>query len=210
MLEEEFNGGINSKPPRTPSPPPAILHPPPLRYPETLQSLIEIRITEGKGLGIFALVDIPANTVLLSEAPLVILQDTGTRVDPLEVSLAALSPERRASFLSLSHYSSNPNESIARSIVYSNGYSIKNDMATGLFETASRINHSCVPNSSYIWKDGAERIIFWNHWKLLQGEEVSVDYGHKPHYLKKFYGFDCDCGGCTEAGSEIESSSSER
>jgi len=208
-MNEEFNGGMNSKPPRTPSPPPANLHPPPLRYPDTLGSVIEVLATEGKGLGIFATADIPPYTILLSEAPLIILQDTGTRVDPLEVSLAALAPAQRASFLSLSHFSRNPNESLARSIVYSNGYSIKNDLATGLFETASRINHSCVPNTSYVWKESTGRIVFWNRWKLMKGEEVCVDYGHKPNYLKRLYGFDCDCGGCTEAGSDLGSSSSE-
>ncbi len=80
------------------------------------------------------------------------------------------------------------------------------DLATGVFETASRINHSCVPNSHYLWKDGIGRMIFWNRFKLLEGEEITVDYGHKKAYLKKIYGFDCMCGGCTESGSDAMSS----
>ncbi|KAG9249339.1 hypothetical protein BJ878DRAFT_579594 [Calycina marina] len=207
-MSEDFNGGINAQPPRTPSPPPSTLLSQPRLYPDTVGTLIEIRAVEGKGLGVFALVDIPPMTVLLCESPLIILQDTGTRIDPLDVSVAALSPVDHASLLSLSHYSRNPNETLARSIVYSNGYSIKDDLATGLFETASRINHSCVPNTSYVWKKSIGRIVFWNRFKLLEGEEVCVDYGHKPTWLKKFYGFDCACGGCTDVGSDTRSSSS--
>ena len=149
----------------------------------------------------------PAGTILLSESPLVKLVDTGTRADPLDASIAALSSPQRKSFLSLSHFSRNANESTNRSIVYSNGYAIGDDaMATGVFETASRINHSCVPNSSYTWKDSIGRMIFYNRFKLLEGEEVTVDYGHKKGQLKRIYGFECQCGGCTDWASVASSS----
>jgi len=36
---------------------------------------------------------------------------------------------------------------------------------------------------------------------MLEGEEVTVDYGHRKGYLKRIYGFDCECGGCTEVGT---------
>jgi hypothetical protein len=79
-------------------------------------------------------------------------------------------------------------------------------MATGVFEIASRINHSCVPNSSYTWKDSSGRMIFYNRFKMLEGEEITVDYGHKKGQLKRIYGFECQCGGCTEWGSGGSSS----
>ncbi|KAN0094028.1 SET domain containing protein [Hyaloscypha variabilis] len=194
-------------PPATPEPHPESLSPVPLQYPDTLGTLIEIRDTEAKGLGVFALHEIEAGNVLLCEAPIVTLVDTGSRADPLDVAVNSLSPSRKASFLSLHHFSRNKNESVSRSIVYSNGYSIKNDLATGVFETASRINHSCVPNSHYLWKDGIGRMVFWNRFKLLEGEEVTVDYGHKKKYLEKIYGFECQCGGCTDSGLDARSSS---
>jgi len=178
-----------------------------LRCPDTLGTAIEVRNTEAKGLGVFALRDIEPRTVLLCEAPIVTLIDTGSRADPLDLVVDALSPERKASFLSLHAYSRNKSESLNRSIVYSNGYSIHNDLATGVFETASRINHSCVPNSQYVWKGHIGRMIFWNHRKLLAGEEVTVDYGHKRNYLKKIYGFECMCGGCKDSGSDVVSPS---
>ncbi|KAG4422440.1 hypothetical protein IFR04_004464 [Cadophora malorum] len=191
--------------PPTPSPAPATLSPVPSRDPDTLGSLIEVRESENKGLGVFALCDIPPQTILLCESPLVTLQDDGARVDPLDTTVNALSPEKNKVFFSLSSYSRNKNESLSRSIIYSNGYSIMNDLATGLFETASRINHSCVPNSQYTWKESIGKIMFWNRFKLLAGEEVTVDYGHKKKYLKRIYGFDCTCGGCTDSGSGARS-----
>ena len=141
---------------------------------------------------------VPAGAILLSESPLVILMDTGARADPLDATVAALSPTQRQSFLSLSHFSRNPNESTHRSIVYCNGYSIMKDMATGVFETASRINHSCAPNSGYLWKESIGKMVFWNWSKLLKGEEVTVDYGHEKGQLKRIYGFECQCGGESE------------
>ncbi len=173
--------------PPTPSPPPISLNPAPLRYPETLGSLIEIRDSESKGLGVFALQDILPGTIVLCEAPLVTLIDTGTRADPLDIVVNALSPHLKESFFKLSHFSSNKNESVSRSIVYSNAYSISNDLATGVFETASRINHSCVPNSSYVWKEEAGRMVFWNTFRLMEGEEVTVDYGHKKKQLERIW-----------------------
>ncbi|KAK6582135.1 hypothetical protein PZA11_005832 [Diplocarpon coronariae] len=195
--------------PAPPTPPavPSSLSPRPLRYPETLGTLIEIRDSERKGLGVFALRDLLPGTILVSESPIVTLQDNGARVDPLGATVNALSPEQKQSFLSLQAFSRNQNESRSRSIVYSNGYSIMGDLATGVFETASRINHSCVPNSQYIWKDSIGRMVFWNRFKLLEGEEVTVDYGHKTKYLKRIYGFDCQCGACTDSGSDVGSSS---
>ena len=138
---------------------------------------------------------VPPGTILLSESPLTTLIDTGSRIDPLEATIASLSPSARRSFLSLSHYSRNANESIHRSIVYSNGYSIMNDMATGVFETASRINHSCIPNSHYMWKESIGRMVFWNRIKVLKGDEITVDYGHRRGQLKRIYGFECQCCG---------------
>lgn len=189
--------------PPAPSAPSSIPKPPPFRYPETLGTLIAIRDSSGRGKGVFALVDIAPGTVLLCEYPLLILIDKGTRSDPLDEEVATISPSARKLFFALHHYSSNPRESISRSIVYSNGYAVVSDMHTGVFETASRINHSCVPNSNYSWVpqgDGESgRLMFWNMVKLSAGDEVTVSYGHPRAWLKKIYGFDCDCGGCEES-----------
>jgi hypothetical protein len=198
---------INSLTPAPPSPPPTpnAIQPSPLCQPETLGTLITIRDSPGRGKGVFALIDIPRGTVLLAEPPLVTLIDTGTRADPLDSAVAALSPAARARFFSLHYHTSGARESRSRAIVYSNGYSIRDDLATGVFETASRINHSCVPNASYAWvargEDGVGKMVFWSRDGIKGGEEVLVDYGHRREVLKRIYGFECDCGGCGDEGS---------
>ncbi|ESZ98953.1 hypothetical protein SBOR_0611 [Sclerotinia borealis F-4128] len=177
---------------------------PPLRVPETIGTLIEVRTSPKGGLGVFALCPIPINTLLLSEQPLVILTDTGTRTDPLDALVSALSPSRKAEFLSLHAYQANPRESRNRSILYSNGFGVGKveSLSTGVFGTASRFNHACVANARYKWEEEdvhgelGGRMKYFSKRDVGMGEEITVDYGHGVKGLKRFYGFECDCGGC--------------
>jgi len=192
---------------------PSTAHPLPipekrLRCPETLGTLIEVNQSEGKGFGVFALQDIPPSTVILSETPLVTLVDTGTRADPLEIAVEALSPERKEAYRALHSFRRIPSETLYRSIMYSNGFAIS-ETATGIFEIASRINHSCVPNSEFTFDKEQGRMVFTNIFKLLWGEEVTIDYGHNKRHLAKYYGFECNCGVCTDLESGTSSSSAE-
>lgn len=202
------NSEISSLP--SPVPPflPAASQNLPLRYPETLGTLIEVRESPSHGKGIFALVDIPPGTAVLYETPLVVLIDTGTRIDPLDTAVAALSPEDRASFFSLHSYSSNPRESVSRSIVYSNSFAVMDDMHSGVFETGSRFNHSCVPNTEYKWvpqeNGNTGRMLYWNKVPLSAGSEVTISYGHNRTGLKRIYGFECYCDKCRKELQELE------
>jgi SET domain-containing protein len=177
-----------------------------LRSPETVGIFIQVHESDGKGYGVFALRDLLAGSIILSEAPLVTLIDTGTRTDPLDIAVDALPPMQRKAYQSLHSFRRNQSESLNRSILYSNGFAT-GELISGVFEIASRINHSCVPNSEFIWEEKEGRLVFVNRFKLLEGEEVTVDYGHKKKNLAKFYGFVCDCDGCTDSElSSVESS----
>jgi hypothetical protein len=180
----------------------------PLRYPETLGKVIEIRSTPTSGLGIFALHSIPPNTLLLSETPLLILLDSGTRTDPLPGMVKSLSPARKKAYLSLYSYRYKPHESIYRSILYSNGFGV-GKTATGVFETASRFNHSCVPNARFGWDEERGRMVYVSRRKIQRGEEITVDYGMSKTGLKRYYGFECGCERCRgeDADVEVESAS---
>jgi hypothetical protein len=80
-----------------------------------------------------------------------------------------------------------------------------------VFRVASRVNHSCVPNSHFEWREREREresgggLLIWNSWALVEGEEITVDYGHKSGALgglKMWYGFVCGCGACTDGESE--------
>lgn len=175
------------------------------RSPETVGTLIKVHRSEGKGYGIFALKDIPVGSIILSEAPLVNLVDDGARVDPLDGLVDGLPPALKKAYQSLHSYRQRGSESLNRTILYSNGFAV-GKVATGVFEIASRFNHSCVPNSEFDWHEELGRMVYKNRYPLMEGEEVTIDYGHKKGHLKKFYGFECNCGGCTECGSVTSSS----
>lgn len=76
-------------------------------------------------------------------------------------------------------------------------------LSTGVFETASRFNHACMASACYRWEEGmgndgeiGGRMKYFSRRDIGAGEEITVDYGHGIKGLKKFYGFECDCGGC--------------
>jgi hypothetical protein len=119
-------------------------------------------------------------------------------------------------------------ESTELAIVWSNGFEICDGKATGIFDVVSRINHSCVPNSRVVWCDAKTstiedeevqddglidgdgkmevgRMMVYNSFDLMDGEEITIDYGHGVGWLKKWYGFECGCGCCTD-GSDCSSS----
>lgn len=193
------------------------------RSPDTLNTLITIGPTPTKGLAVFALRDLPPHTLLLSERPLIALNDNGARTDPLDGLVNALSPPLKRAYRSLHGFSSSsstsngtttttttkakcapPRESLNRRVLYSNGFAIERT-TTAVFEVASRINHSCVPNARFRWDDEARRMDYYTVTKVLEGEEVCIDYGHTKGRLLKYYGFECACGGCTEWGSVTSS-----
>jgi hypothetical protein len=109
-------------------------------------------------------------------------------------------------------------ESTELAIVWSNGFSICDEKATGIFDVTSRINHSCVPNARVMWYDAKDediavvkngddlgdggrevgRMMVYNSFDLMDGEEITIDYGHGVRWLKKWYGFGCGCGCCTD------------
>lgn len=187
------------------------------RSPDTLNTLITISPTPTKGLAVFALRDLPPHTLLLSERPLIALNDDGARSDPLDGLVNALAPPLKRAYRSLHGFSSTPSrsttakksvprESLNRRVLYSNGFAIQRT-TTAVFEIASRINHSCVPNARFRWDEEAGRMDYYTVKKVLEGEEVCIDYGHTKGRLLKYYGFECMCGGCTEWGSVTNSTS---
>jgi hypothetical protein len=148
----------------------------------------EIKSTKDKGLGMFAKDFIPRGMTILEEEPLVILRGQHYTPEEIEAAFGQLTPENKEKYLSLhsihglkdgdpnpllvQNYESKVRASVmgrlaarqaktksAVSIFFANSMSAGDHAAVVLYE-ASRVNHSCVPNASYVWSEelGVERI----------------------------------------------------
>ena len=79
----------------------------------------------------------------------------------------------------------------------------------GLFLTASRLNHSCVPNADHYFDAETQcQVVFANR-HLRPGEEIFVSYikhtslrGLRALELNHRWGFACDCPACDERHPE--------
>ncbi|KAF4631304.1 hypothetical protein G7Y89_g6836 [Cudoniella acicularis] len=182
---------------------------------DTLPSQIyEIKSTPNKGLGVFALQDLPPGTTILVEAPLVsvpmpeMVPGHGFRIasmlTSLQTAFSLLSPPDQSTYLSLHEYRfpSEETQDKLLTIFRSNAYNTGPNRI-GLFPECARINHDCTPNSGNYWsqKQG-KRIIFASR-LIKAGEEITVSY---IPLLKKTairrerlaqYGFVCSCEACT-------------
>lgn len=167
------------------------------RSPETVGTLIEVRGSQGKGLGVYALRDVEADDLVLREKPLVEFADNGSRADPLDGLVNGLDPALRKAYRSLHGFTplAKGVESLNRRVLYSNGFAI-GDTTTAILEMGSRFNHSCVPNTQFQWNAEKGMMEYRAGRKILEGEEITIDYGHKRGHLKRYYGFECDCGSC--------------
>ncbi|KAF2835421.1 SET domain-containing protein [Patellaria atrata CBS 101060] len=209
-----------------------------------------IRTSPGRGLGIFTTRPIPAGTRLIAEPPLLSVPHGRYRVADLEARYAALTPSQQALYASLgsSHtqrakhwgvgvYKHIPRWDLERvreiqaircagvksvgSIFVTNCMGMGADgEGAGVFPTAARCNHSCVPNACFAWNErlGAETVHAVRD--LEMGEEVLVSYCYVLHArdLRRWelrgYGFECECEVCEgdswDVGSKVARSLARR
>ena len=71
-----------------------------------------------------------------------------------------------------------------------------------IFLTATRFNHSCLPNTYYSWRESRGEIVFHAMTDVAQGEELTISYG-RPFLSRRerkdemrFYNFICGCEAC--------------
>jgi len=162
----------------------------------------EIKEIEGKGMGVIATRDIKAGELILKEKPFVVWADEED-ADDLEAILQKLTDRKREEFYA--HHIANPYKGDRPSlgIFKTNGLPLHNDGA-GLFEEASRFNHSCRPNCSHHWDEGQE--VSWSiaNRDIGKGEEICITYGKlwqvkskRREWWKTTFGFDCRCEACS-------------
>ncbi|KAF2428905.1 SET domain-containing protein [Tothia fuscella] len=193
-------------------------------------SLYEIRPTESKGLGVFALRDILSGTRITAEKPLLIaLREPGT-IDPITVyeAFEELAPSQQQEYLRL--YPAQKQTDFAlqcmdddlpveirnhvakiSSIFESNAFRLGSEgkqnidevHEAGIFPTAARFNHSCVPNIAQTWNRLIGMMTIHSVRLIKAGEELCDGYTSLTDDIRTrqarlaAYGFVCSCEACS-------------
>lgn len=197
----------------------------------------EVRDTGNRGLGIFALEDIPAGARILDESPLLImLSGVGMRSSIIR-SFWELSEENKTTFLGLSHRNlehetdpshednsdgSNDNANGAKiiNIFETNALGIEVSAVNephnfaALCPLASRLNHSCTPNVFCAFNESTENHTVHAIRAIKAGDELYNSY-IKGSYLTTSkrqdeldkWAFRCTCPACS---GEIQGSDERR
>ncbi|KAF2731532.1 SET domain-containing protein [Polyplosphaeria fusca] len=169
----------------------------------------------GKGLGVFATRALEEGTIVMREAPSLLITPPpivpGYGYNVTEVGLRvqsafdSLSPALQSEILSLhAHFKPGESSSTAfarlKAIFRSNAYNTGKDI--GLFPKIARINHSCRPNAGYVWNERLGRRVVFANRRIEEGEEITDSY--VPLLLSRrerqqrldTYGFRCKCEAC--------------
>lgn len=176
-------------------------------------SLVEVKSSPGKGLGVYALQDLEIGTIIIAESPIIrikrpdFVKGTGYPIAAVSQLVRSgfdlLSPEEQEDVLSLTYHATEQEERTSDKlglIFRSNAYKTDNDI--GLFPKIARINHSCRPNTSYYWNSKQNKRIVYANRRIVKGEEVFDSYislllpqaGRQK--LLEPYGFVCSCEAC--------------
>ena len=163
--------------------------------------LYEIRPSEGKGLGVFALVNIPKGTRIMADRCLFSVIGPKALYSEIEAAFNELSPEDKRSYMQL-RCPDHPGRSPVIRIWDANCFAMGHD--TGIFLLASRINHSCTPNAHFAWNTNIGRETVHAIIDISAGQEIETSYcpTHKDAYNRRkrleAYGFDCSCDACRQ------------
>lgn len=185
------------------------------------QPFIEIISTPDRGLAAFTTRKVKAGTLIIAERPLITLdRDRENDVTAVEQAFSSLpSRAQQKTYLRLFDAQKSRMPRVA-SIYYSNCYNCEGSRAAGgsaIGATASRINHSCVPNVQFSFDENSGEMRFHALRDIPRGKEVCSDYdravfevaARRRRKQMMYYGFACVCEAC-EPQTEFWARSDER
>ena len=190
----------------------------------------ELRATEDKGLGAFALARHETGERIFSERPLAMLVvpdrervKRGEGVDMINHVVASLNTWRAAAYNSLSqevrHGAKESPVGIWMSNAYPMGSIAGGGDRQGVFEQICRINHACNPNVAVTWNSSRRRQTVHALRRIEPGEELTVSFfgsdgrdgmvrhARQEHFIEKF-AFSCGCDLCKLTGEPLARSES--
>jgi len=84
----------------------------------------------------------------------------------------------------------------------------------GLYQYASRINHSCTPNAYHEWDEEISKKLIFANFDIKAGDELFIPYVkdegcyirqiRQAELIEKFF-FECRCIACSLSPEEIKS-----
>ncbi|KAK6065961.1 SET domain-containing protein 5 [Seiridium cupressi] len=194
--------------------------------PQCLWTIKEV----ANGHGLFAAADIKAGLLIIQEAPLLTVSRQEAQSASEHVGIPAktglLQAEAQNRLMDLYHNPSKLREfaefqgqpcpgaphidsAVALAKFYTNAATITaGDLDAGLFPTFCRMNHSCVPNTSYEYDDVSGTMQVYASRDIRQGEELTDAYTElarpRARRAKELanWGFRCECLVCE--GPEAE------
>jgi hypothetical protein len=186
-----------------------------------------VRASPGKGLGVFALVDLEIGSIIMRETSILTIKRPhfikGTGYPMSAVSqlvrseFALLSSGEQEEVMSLTYHATEAEKEssdILGLIFRSNAYKTGEDI--GLFPKIARINHSCRPNTSYYWNAKLNKRIVYANRKIKKDEELFDSYislllTHEERQKRLDpYGFTCSCEACAKENVAMRESDQRR
>ncbi|KAI9764032.1 MAG: hypothetical protein M1840_008908 [Geoglossum simile] len=167
-----------------------------------------IRPITGKGQGFVATSKIPKGTRILLEVPLFKMpgsaEDIGSAESIVLREVKSLTKDQQRAFLALRNVQGRKCTPLL-GIVITNILPLGGSDSGGLFLEASRINHSCQPNTQHTWNGDLGHLTVHALRDIEAGREITISYisgvslGHaeRQHHLMDGFSFTCACELCS-------------
>ncbi|WWC95341.1 hypothetical protein V866_002203 [Kwoniella sp. B9012] len=187
-------------------------------------SLYTMTTFDGKNLGLVSTRKIEKGTLILKEVPFATIpvahkdEDlTHQHIFPVYTSLTKAQRNLFRALHRRTDENAHPDEIV--NIVETNSIPLQPDCVSevrflGLFETISRLNHSCCPNAGWTWYEDEQMLHLYAYTTIPSGTEITVSYidditcptSERQHQLQRGHGFACLCSSCTRSPFQIAKS----
>ena len=160
-----------------------------------------VKESPGRGQGIFSARNVGKGERILMEKPFFVVSKEYNQQTVLD-AFEHMSLSRRKQYMQLTcpdRWDDIHMTDVMR-IFEANCFNIGNRAA--MFLTATRFNHSCVPNTYYSWNENRSEIVFQVMIDISENEEMTICYGNpfrtflQRRYELRIYSFRCNCSAC--------------
>ena len=184
----------------------------------TCSSLVEVKAIAGSGLGLFARQACEVGACLVREKPLFVNRSSGwasastqeeaesMAFQQASAQIPLLPATLKAAVMDLADVHSSPDGSkTPAGIARTNMIPLAGTGDGALFALSARINHSCLPNARWCWREDKGCLHIFAMRPLKPGEQITVAYSKRYarrtarlKLLQEQFRFVCTCSLCSE------------